>query len=124
MALPIIDPKQFVPTWPPAGSRALVSQRRIKRRSRQAVGQEAQARAAPRQPAHPSEQQAFAPLDRPNELQLAKSVAPQIPAARRAAGGKRAAQPAAPMGFLDRMANLPLIYLVLIGIVWRWPAPA
>jgi len=28
-----------------------------------------------------------------------------------------AGQPAAPMGFLDRMANLPLLYLILIGIV-------
>lgn len=50
----------------------------------------------------PSGQQAFAPAHQGMPVGV---------------GQPGVAQPGSPMGFLDRMANLPLVYLILIGIV-------
>jgi len=105
MALPIIDPKQVVADMLAGKQPNLFGDARPQQPTptptpAPAVRPNTGQGLAPRQPTPvptPSGQQGFVPPP---------------PGAAVAAG-----QPAAPMGFLDRMANLPLVYLILIGIV-------
>lgn len=116
MALPIIDPKQFVADMAAGRQPSFGEPAPNKTPQPTSRGSSTGQGSAPRQPVPtPSGQQAFAPPGQAASASSLNPVAAQgMPGGQPVAG---AAQPAAPMGFLDRMANLPLIYLVLIGIV-------
>jgi len=110
MALPIIDPKQVVADMLAGKQPNLFGDARPQQPTptptpAPAVRPNTGQGLAPRQPT---------PVPTPSG-QLGFVPPPQGAAV--AAGQPAAAQPGAPMGFLDRMANLPLVYLILIGIV-------
>lgn len=110
MALPIIDPKQVVADMLAGKQPNLFGDAR---------------------PQHPTPTPTPSPAARPNTGQgLAPKQPTPVPTSSGSqgfvsgphagpvgAGPSATAQPGAPMGFLDRMANLPLLYLILIGIV-------
>ena len=116
MALPIIDPKQVVADML-AGKQPNLFGNQPAVPSTQAPvvapptagGRGTGQGSAPRTPTPtPSGQQAFAP---PAMAPQSSASGVAIPAADAAA-----AVPQPPMGFLDRLANLPLVFLILIGI--------
>lgn len=114
MALPIIDPKQFVADMAAGKQPSFGEPKPNKTPVPAGRGTTGQGNAPRQLVPTPSGQQAFAP---PAQAASSSSLNP-ISGQPQLSGqpGGAVGQPAAPLSFLDRMANLPLIYLVLIGI--------